>query len=84
MKPIFLCKPGAFDAQGKRQIRDAGYCVVETNDFDAFKVVDATIAPPMNVVFKCAMYAIANAGSGGNEGPKTLFGKKLAEELAKP
>ena len=84
-KPIFVAMCGVFGTREQRRIRAAGYCFVEMqgNNLDMFKIMD-TIGPVNSQeIFKAAMFAIANSGISSTEGPRTLFGKKLAEELVK-
>lgn len=84
MKQIFMCKPGAFTPKDKEKISKAGYCVVETSDFECCRVIDPAIPLDRETIFKAAMFAIARSGTTGFQGAKTEFGSRLAELLAKP
>ena len=81
MKPILVAKPGVFSKLDRRRITDAGYCFLESADLDAFKIVDSIGYVSHSDLLKCAMYAIHNANSAN--GPRTLLGAKIAEELSK-
>jgi hypothetical protein len=85
-KPIFVAIPGVFGKREQARIRASGYCFVEVDGpgpfVDTFKIVDTFGPIDSQCIFKSAMWAIANAGTNA-EGPKTLFGRKLAEELSK-
>lgn len=79
-KQILFYKPGTLATKDREKLTKAGYVCVESNDFEAYKLVDPCIPQDRMTILKAAMWAITNAGTDG-EGPKTKFGKKLAELL---
>jgi hypothetical protein len=85
MKPLLLYKPGALDQRNLEKARRAGYCCIETDNFEVIKIVDSTLPIDKEVLFDAAIFAIHAYGTSeaGTMGPKTLFGKRIAELLKK-
>lgn len=80
MKQILFYKPGSLSQKEREKCSKNGLLCIEATDFDAFKLVDPMIPADRKTILKAATWAITHAGSG-NDGPRTLFGKKLAELL---
>jgi hypothetical protein len=82
MSQLFLYRPTAeLTEEDLHALRRAGIVPIKVADFDDVRLVDPLIAHGSgSAVFAAAVEAIAKAN--GNEGPKTLFGKLLAEKLA--
>lgn len=84
MNYLMLYKPGALTKQMVERARRAGYCCIEAEDFEAVKIVDASIPANKDELFKLAMLAIHTSGpaaSGLNA--RTIFGTKVSEALSK-
>ena len=81
-KQILFYKPGSLSAKDREKLSRNGFCAVEATDFDAFKVIDASVTADRATILRAAVWAITNAGSASNDGPRTLFGRKLAELLS--
>lgn len=62
-------------------LREAGIIALQVESFDDVKVIDPYTADTRNDVWLSAMEAIAQANS--NEGPRTIFGRLLAERLSR-
>ena len=82
MSQLFLYRPTASLTDADLQaLRDAGIIPIQVADFDDVRLVAPLLAAGSgSAVFMAAMQAIAKANS--QEGPRTLFGKLLAEKLA--
>jgi hypothetical protein len=81
VKQLLLHKPGALSEAERARAEKAGYVCIETNDFDAFRVIDPAVPLDREVLFKCAMIAISTTTK--EVGPKTRFGEAVAERLAR-
>lgn len=81
MNYLMLYKPGALTKPMIERARRAGYCCIETTDFEAVRIVDASIPANKDAVFKAAMIAIHTANN--TNGPRTIFGDEVAKALSK-
>ena len=80
LQQILLYKPGAkLGDQDLQRLRDAGFVPICVDDYADVKLMDVTGAVPAHVVFSAMSDAIAN--SDQNDGPKTRFGRVLAQKL---
>jgi hypothetical protein len=81
MAQVFLYREGAkITPADLSALRDAGFIPVKVAKFDDVRVIDPFVAGNRPAVWQAAVEAIARAND--KEGPKTLFGRLLAEKLA--
>lgn len=80
MNYLLLYKPGGLTPSMIRRATKAGYCCIETEDFESVKIMDPAIPANKDELFKAAMFAIHTSSSTGT---KTIFGEKIAEVLSK-
>lgn len=79
-KQILFYKPGSLSTKDREKLSKNGFCAIEATDFDAFKIVDASVPADRATILRAAVWAITNADN--NQGPRTKFGQKLAEMLS--
>jgi hypothetical protein len=80
-KQVLLYRPGAkLTGPDIQALREAGIIPIKVEKFEDVKVIDPHTAHTRNDVWLSAMEAIARANN--NEGPRTIFGRLLAERLA--
>jgi hypothetical protein len=80
-KQILLYKaPTALTQRDMTELNAAGIIALQVESFDDVKVIDPYTADTRNDVWLSAMEAIAKANQ--SEGPKSIFGRLLAERLA--
>lgn len=82
MAQVLLYRETAkLSAEDLKALREAGLVPIKVAKFDDVRIIDPVMATGGgSAVFVSAMEAIAKANS--NEGPRTLFGRILAEKLA--
>lgn len=80
MKQILFYKPGALSQKDRERCSKNGFLPIEATDFEAFRLIDPSIPTDRSTILKAALIAISTADA--TNGPKTLFGKKMAELLA--
>lgn len=78
-KQILFYKPGSLSQKDREKCAKNGLLCIEATDFEAFKLVDPMVPADRKMILKAAVWAISNANTNGNPGPKTCFGAKLAE-----
>lgn len=62
-------------------LREAGFVPIRVNSFNSVKIIDPLLEADRSAVWMAAMEAISKHQKDG-EGPKTMFGRLLAEKLA--
>jgi hypothetical protein len=62
LKQIVLVKPGMVSDGLMKKLERAGAIVVETSDFDAFKIISAELTLPTDDFAIAALDAITNGG----------------------
>ncbi len=82
MAQVFLYRDTAkLNAEDLKALRDAGLIPVKVAKFEDVRLLDPLLASGSgSAVFASAVEAIAKAND--KEGPKSLFGRLLAEKLA--
>lgn len=79
-KQVFLYNTNAKLTKGDLDaLREAGFVPIKVANFDDVRVIDPLMDADRNAVWMSAMEAIAKADS--NNGPKSIFGRLLAERL---
>lgn len=76
---LYLSSAGMTDADLKA-LRDADIVPIRVNNFSDVRIVDPMSGGERSAVWMAAMEAISKAS--GKEGPRTMFGRLLAEKLS--
>lgn len=81
MAQIFMYREGTkLTAADLKALREAGFVPIKVANFDDVRLIDPFVAGERSAVWMAAVEAIAK--SDGTEGPKTMFGRLLAEKLS--